>query len=601
MPTYPWKRRGDPFSSARAGFEVRTTRLCQRVLMFHHFSDEAAVGSDCLVRSTDFTYSDEVDPADVRNPVYTFLTSVAQVGYRRHGATYERRSLPPVEFEYTTPTVQQDVEDVDPESLENLPVGLDGRDHRWTDLHGEGAPGILTEQEGAWYYKRNLSPLARVVRFAPIETVARQPNVGLRDGGAQLIDLAGDGRPDVVLTAARPPDGYEHDEAEGWQPFRPFRAHLHRNLDDPNVRLIDVDGDGHADVLITEDAAFVWHAALDEEGFGPAYRVAHALDEEHGPARRLRRRQPIHLPGRPLGDGLTDIVRIRNGEVCYWPNLGHGRFGAKVAMDNAPWFDHPDQFDHERIRLADIDGSGTTDIIYLHRDGVRLYFNQSGNAWSAPRVLTVTPRVDDLAGIVPTDLLGNGTACLVWSSPGPADGRRPMRYVDLMGGRKPHLLVKTVNNLGAETRVEYAPSTAFYLRDKLAGRPWSTRLPFPVHVVVRVETFDHVSRNRFVSRYAYHHGDFDGTEREFRGFGMVEQWDTERWATFGAGNVIADNLAARVARPARAHQDLVPHRALRRPRARFGPRRGRVLPRTGPQRRARRETTCSRTRSCRPA
>ena len=52
-------------------------------------------------------------------------------------------------------------------------------------------------------------------------------------------------------------------------------------------------------------------------------------------------------------------------------------------MDNAPWFDHPDQFDQKRIRLADIDGSGTTDIIYLHRDGVRLYFNQSGNSWSA--------------------------------------------------------------------------------------------------------------------------------------------------------------------------------------------------------------------------
>ena len=63
-----------------------------------------------------------------------------------------------------------------------------------------------------------------------------------------------------------------------------------------------------------------------------------------------------------------------------------------------------------------------------------------------------------------------------------------MRYVDLMGGTKPHLLVKTVNNLGAETRVDYAPSTKFYLQDKRAGTPWITRLPFPVHVVERVET-----------------------------------------------------------------------------------------------------------------
>ena len=34
---YPWKPRQDPFSSYRSGFEVRTMRLCLRVLMFHHF------------------------------------------------------------------------------------------------------------------------------------------------------------------------------------------------------------------------------------------------------------------------------------------------------------------------------------------------------------------------------------------------------------------------------------------------------------------------------------------------------------------------------------------------------------------------------------
>jgi Salmonella virulence plasmid 65kDa B protein len=31
-----WTYCDDPFSSYRPGFEVRTTRLCQRVLMFHH-------------------------------------------------------------------------------------------------------------------------------------------------------------------------------------------------------------------------------------------------------------------------------------------------------------------------------------------------------------------------------------------------------------------------------------------------------------------------------------------------------------------------------------------------------------------------------------
>ncbi|MBK7236311.1 MAG: hypothetical protein IPI02_12030 [Sterolibacteriaceae bacterium] len=542
--TGTWPARSDPFSSYRAGFEVRTYRTCQRILMFHHFPGETGVERDCLVRTTDFAYSDELDPTDVRNPVYTFLRSVTQTGYRRNNGGYDKRSLPPVEFEYTQPTVQGVVEDVDAESLENLPIGLDGAAYRWTDLHGEGIPGILTEQAGAWYYKRNLGPLTNEARFAPLETVALKPNVAL-SGGAEFMDLAGDGQPDVVVMEGPTSGLYEHDEAEAWQSFRPFTSRLNRDLRDPNLKFVDLDGDGHAEVLITENDAFVWHASLAEEGFGSARRVAKALDEEKGPRVVFADgTQSIYLADLS-GDGLTDIVRIRNGEVCYWPNLGYGRFGAKVTMDNAPWFDNPDQFDHKRIRLADIDGSGTTDIIYLHRDGVRLYFNQSGNGWSQPYPLSVFPRIDDVVSIIPTDLLGNGTACLVWSSPLPDDARRPMHYVNLMGKNKPHLLVRTINNLGAETRVDYAPSTKFYLQDKRDGKPWITRLPFPVHVVERVETYDHISRNRFVTRYAYHHGYFDGEEREFRGFGMVEQWDTEQFAALtAAGALPADNIAA---------------------------------------------------------
>jgi len=513
----PWAFRVDPFSSYRAGFEVRTCRLCQRVLMFHHFAGEPDVSDDCLVRSTNFVYSREQSPTSAHSPVYTFLREISHLGYKREGNSYLKRGLPPVTFEYTEPKVQDAVEEVDPDSLMNLPVGVDGTTHQWTDLHGEGIPGILTEQAGAWFYKRNVSPIPVQLaddreevraRFTPLETVAVKPILAL-SGGAQFMDLTGDGQPDMVVLAGPMPSLFEHDGEEGWQPFRPFTPRVNRSLQDPNLRFVDLD---------------------EEAGSGPAQRVAKVLDEEKGSRLVFADGTQSAYLADLSGDGLTDLVRIRNGEVCYWPNLGYGHFGAKVTMDHAPCFDHPDQFDQKLIRLADIDGTGTTDIIYLHRDGVRLYFNQSGNAWSQPHVLNVFPQVDDLVNIVPTDLLGNGTACLVWSSPLPGDATRPMRYVNLMGGQKPHLLVKTSNNLGAETRVQYAPSTKFYLLDKRDGKPWITRLPFPVHVVERVETYDHISRNRFVARYAYHHGFFDGHEREFRGFGMVEQWDTEEFA-----------------------------------------------------------------------
>ncbi|MCP4285084.1 MAG: hypothetical protein GY792_11615, partial [Gammaproteobacteria bacterium] len=213
------------------------------------------------------------------------------------------------------------------------------------------------------------------------------------------------------------------------------------------------------DIFMTEDEVFSWYPSLAEKGFASGEKVRQAQDEEQGPKLVFADgTQSVYLAD-ISGDGLTDLVRIRNGEVCYWPNLGYGRFGAKVTMDNSPYFDAPDHFDQRHIRLADIDGSGATDIIYLKADGVYIYLNESGNRWADAEKLKLCPKIDNFSSIMAVDLLGNGTACLVWSSPLPGQARKPMRYIDLMGGQKPHLLVKTKNNLGAETHVHYAPST----------------------------------------------------------------------------------------------------------------------------------------------
>ncbi|MFL6292731.1 MAG: SpvB/TcaC N-terminal domain-containing protein, partial [Thermoanaerobaculia bacterium] len=157
-PDRAWPVRPDPFSTYRAGFEVRTYRRCERILMFHHFSAEP-VGRDCVVRSTDLRYSDEDAPADPKNPIHTFLRSAMQTGWRRKGSGYVRRSLPPLELEYSQPRIQSEVVSLDAESLANLPEGLDGSRHQWVDLDGEGLSGILTDMGGGWGYKRNLGPL----------------------------------------------------------------------------------------------------------------------------------------------------------------------------------------------------------------------------------------------------------------------------------------------------------------------------------------------------------------------------------------------------------------------------------------------------------
>ncbi|GHO97436.1 hypothetical protein KSF_074840 [Reticulibacter mediterranei] len=530
-----WLVRQDPFSSYRSGFEVRTYRLCRRVLMFHHFPQELGT-ADYLVRSTEFSY--------VESPIASFISSVTQSGYIRQPTQtqpnrYLKKSMPLLEFEYSqvpdaSKMALQPIREVDGESLENLPIGLDGISYQWMDLDGEGTSGILTEQADGWYYKRNESAKNQVARFGPMERVASLPAVRLA-GGAQFLDLAGDGQVDLVQMEGPLRGFYERTVDAGWGPFQPFVFWPNLNTRDPDLKFVDLTSDGHTDILITEGEHLVWYPSLAEDGFGPAVRASLPPDEEKGPRLVFADgEQSVYLADLS-GDGLSDLVRIRNGEVCYWPNLGYGHFGAKVTMDHAPWFDAPDQFDQRRIRLADIDGSGTTDILYLRRDGVHIYFNQSGNRWSDPVVLSQFPPIDTISSVQALDLLGNGTACLVWSSPLPGAARRPMHYLALME-EKPHLLVGVKNNLGAETKVYYAPSTRFYLDDKQKGKSWITRLPFPVHVVERVEIYDRISGNHFVTQYKYHHGYFDGVEREFRGFGMVEQLDTEAFAALTEGD-----------------------------------------------------------------
>ncbi len=525
-----WTCRVDPFSSYRAGFEVRTYRSCRRLLMFHQLPE---LGSEpVLVRSTDLTYETSGPSGEGTLPAYTMLASVTQTGWvAKPGGGYQTARLPPLQLGYSSLTIDDAQHTADASSVQNLTSAVNGTRERWIDLEGEGLQGILSEDEGAWYYKRNVSAwnptgAPASARFEPLTLLGAKPTLGTRDGSLTLTDLNGGGNLCAVSFAPPNPGWFEYDADSGWAPFQEFQATANIDWASPNLRFVDLDGDGLADVLITEDDALSWHEWIPDSGFASANWVAKPFDEERGPAVVLADANGSILLADMSGDGLADLVRIRSGEVCYWPNLGYGRFGAKVAMDGAPAFDFCDRFDARRVRLADIDGSGTADIVYLG-ESATVWFNQSGNSWTAGRELAQFPSFDNDVQASVFDLLGTGTACLVWTSALPGDVATPLRYIDLTGGVKPYLLTNVTNNLGAQRTLSYAPSTKFYLQDRAAGAPWLTRLPFPVHVVERVETEDAVSRTSFVTQYSYHHGFYDGVEREFRGFARVEVLDSD--------------------------------------------------------------------------
>lgn len=70
------------------------------------------------------------------------------------------------------------------------------------------------------------------------------------------------------------------------------------------------------------------------------------------------------------GTGLAQLVEITPTTVRYWPSLGYGNFAPPITMANAPQFDA--HFTIERLFLADLDGSGTLDFIYVEPQQITL-------------------------------------------------------------------------------------------------------------------------------------------------------------------------------------------------------------------------------------
>lgn len=530
-----WTYRPDAFSDYKPGFEIRTTRLCRRVLLFHHFK-QLPDGS-ALVKSLDFLYDTGTEQG------FTFLQSVTSRGYIKHSdGTYTDKQLPPLEFTYQPHAWSPEVKILSAEDAVHAPAGLGQASYLFTDLYNEGLSGILNEQTGAWYYKRNKGN----GQFERSRQVTSKPALSGVGETLQLLDLDADGGKQLVSLAKQPKGYYELTDDQSWRSLRTFENLPNILFDDQNTRMIDLTGDGRPDLLITEDCIFTWYESVGRRGYTMAKNTPKPFDEEAGPTVVFADDKQTIFLADMSGDGLTDIVRIRDSSVCYWPNLGYGRFGAKITMDQPPVFDAPDAFNPANLRLADLDGSGTTDIIYLSHHTSTCWRNLSGNAFaSEPFTIDPFPEVHELADVMVTDFLGTGTMCLVWSSALSKDASAPLRYIDLMGSRKPHLMTGYQNNFGKEVKMTYTPSTKFYLDDEKVGRPWVTKLHFPVQCISRTETIDHLSGHRFVSGYRYHHGYYDHPEREFRGFGMVEQTDAEHfehWVKGGASNVVEQEL-----------------------------------------------------------
>lgn len=500
-----WQARTDPFSSYRAGFEIRTQRLCRRILMFHRFADDEPF----LVSGTHLKYKE--------TPCLSLLSEVTQVGYRKADeGGIESKAMPPLVLRYSESSPATEFLPLTRGSADGRNGTLRQRIDEFVDLYGDGLPGLLVSDDHATLYSR---PLGDGHYDAPSSPAHLPISRSLLDGQYALADLGGDGKLDLVVHKPSGSGFFQSNaKDQSWAPYRPFQAYPTEAFN-KSRQMADVTGDGLADLVMFQSKTVRVYPSRGKEGFGPATEQKRAHDLP-----LTRQSSAVEYIGFAdlIGDGGNHLVRIRSGSVECWPHLGHGRFGEKLVLGNPP--DFGGELDPARLFLADIDGSGTADLLYACHDRLEVYRNQSGNGFANKEQPPLVLEYDRLDRIRFADILGNGTSCLVLTSREADMGLRH-EYFDFSGGAKPHMLIGIKNNMGAEKIIRYAPSTKFYLDDMKAKKPWATRLPFPVQVVDSVEVIDHVAGSRLVTRYAYHDGYYDPLEREFRGFGYVEQWD----------------------------------------------------------------------------
>jgi RHS repeat-associated protein len=507
---FAYVARPDELSDRRAGFEVRTRWRCDRIeTRVHHGA------APLHVRTVALDYHDETG-----TPAANGTSLLHRVRVEGHDGD-RTESLPPLELEYSAfdPARRRYRSFTAPAGA--LPDGSLARsDTRLVDLFGNGLPSVL-QLDGTARYWRNRGG-GRLDRPRSVPHVPSDAFLGAP--GVELADLDGDGRMDLLVADERRAGYYPLSFDGGFDPggYVGYAEAPTFAFTDPNLRLVDLTGDGIPDVMRTGLGIELFMHDRRRGWGAPSVRARDGGETVPEVAFSDPQVQLADM----TGDGLTDVVRIRQRGIEYWPSSGHGRWGAKVVMRNAPRLAAADDFDPARALLGDVDGDGRADLVYVADGHVTVWLNRAGAGWSEAIRVNATPRIADAAALRLADMNGTGTPGVLWTYDAGLQRESTYKFLDLVGGRKPYLLSRIDNHMGQAIAIDYAPSTRCYLDDEQSpSTRWRTTLPFPVNVVARVTVSDALLGITSTSEFRYHHGYYDGVSREFRGFARVDQRD----------------------------------------------------------------------------
>lgn len=480
-----WEARPDPVLDYRSRARIATARRLTGI-------EARAAGR--LVRAWRLSYADGTP---------SLLRQVVQVG--ADGTS----TLPPMTFSYS----RFDRALVETIALANPPprgVTLDSGNLDLVDIDGDGLPDLFQTPGGGnphrFYVNRGRGG------FAPEPVLpAHSPRGTLATDGVLLADMNGDGRADLFLKTSDRFGWFHNRGALTWEdsdwtdggpaPRFGFEDSRTRMLDLNNDKLIDVLRDqGDRYLVWLNPGAGTWSADFDHESVGtwlPLDRTSVRLGDMNG-------------------DRIDDLIWVLDGWCSYFPGMGLGEFDAEVVMDEPPW-----DLDATRLTLTDFDHDGLGDWVEVGNRFLRVWRNAGNGSFEPEWLIEDTPASNGRGDFRFADMDGDGSRDLVVSND--STGAEPWQLVRFNQGTHPNLLTGIDNGLGQRTEIAYRSSIEDYLRDRDAGTPWTHKLPFPVPVVARVSVRDANSGQTYVTDYRYRDGWYDGTEKEFRGFGGVER------------------------------------------------------------------------------
>ncbi|WP_304039163.1 SpvB/TcaC N-terminal domain-containing protein [Fibrobacter succinogenes] len=498
---FAYAERDDVYVNRKPGFEVRCGLRCESATLYHGFGSASLFSDGNKVRSLSFEYVAGCGGISL-------LEKVVESGHRvLADGSSASESLPPMSFSYFPFVLGKEWCEFDSSSVSDIPGGFTSAE--WIDLYGEGIAGLLMDCGGKWYFKHNLGN----GRLSSASEVGDRPVPGAAFG---LVDIEGNGVMAMVENKGANAGASSLDESGKFGLRKKFGSVPWIDWERPNIKFMDLDGDGRSEIVVAENDRIRVYLSGGVKGYGNAiYRYFTEPGEK--PVLVSQSPDEAVFAADMTGDGLADLVRVRFSDVCYWPNFGHGRFGSAIYMDNAPVLGGYKNFNPANLIVADIDGSGTTDLLYREGDRIHIYRNCLGKSFEFVDTISLPGK----GGTVKSaDVLGKGLSTIVFGSPLFADASASPRYLPVQGGRT-NVMSGYSNGTGAQVDIEYTPSTAYYLEDKLSGNPWTTKLPYVVQCVSKVVSRDLVTGWERTETYAYRDGYHDPDFREFRGFGSV--------------------------------------------------------------------------------